>query len=208
MSRIFSSLATHFLIAALLLLMGCAHGVRTTCKPLATDTLKLIRGVSTSDDVLNALGPPLQVASIPCGYAFLYESIHSSEFQLGLINNIPYLQWFKVISSSAEYDHQVLLLLFNHDHRLLLHQGKNTPMDLGDAFAVQTINSVDSLFDVSSVENDRIDISQWGLSLLEPLPVTLNRAQSLDSGLSGFEQRGTPSHTGQRSLELHGDPIP
>jgi hypothetical protein len=41
---------------------------------------------------------------------------------------------------------------------------------------------------------------QWGMSLLKPLPKTLNAAHDIDAGMHGLEQRGTPIAVGQRAL--------
>jgi hypothetical protein len=40
----------------------------------------------------------------------------------------------------------------------------------------------------------------WGMSLLKPLPKTLNAANDIDAGMHGLEQRGTPLAVGQRTL--------
>jgi hypothetical protein len=39
------------------------------------------------------------------------------------------------------------------------------------------------------------------MSLLNPLPHTLNAASDIDAGMQGLEQRGTPMAVGQRTLE-------
>src|SRR5262249_50699717 len=39
----------------------------------------------------------------------------------------------------------------------------------------------------------------WGMSLLNPLPQTLNAASDIDVGMHGLEQRGTPRAVGQRT---------
>jgi len=41
----------------------------------------------------------------------------------------------------------------------------------------------------------------WGMSMLNPLPQTLNAANDIDAGMHGLEQRGTPIGVGQRTLE-------
>ena len=41
---------------------------------------------------------------------------------------------------------------------------------------------------------------RWGMSLLNPLPQTLNAANDIDVGMHGLEQRGTPRAVGQRTL--------
>jgi hypothetical protein len=47
---------------------------------------------------------------------------------------------------------------------------------------------------------------EWGMSMLRPLPQTLNAAQDLDAGMNGLELRAVSQETGQRTLELK--PVP
>lgn len=58
------------------------------------------------------------------------------------------------------------------------------------------------MFDTSNVENDIVHFTEWPEFCLRPLPETLNKAQSLDTGTAGIEQRGTAPTIGQRSLEI------
>ena len=44
--------------------------------------------------------------------------------------------------------------------------------------------------------------NQWGMTLLRPLPETLNARQSLDTGANGLELTNTPVYAGQHTLEM------
>ena len=57
------------------------------------------------------------------------------------------------------------------------------------------------LVDTSQFE-DAIGAHDWGLSLLRPLPQTLNTRQSLDMGIGGLELQATPTKVGQHTLEM------
>ncbi|RKX37136.1 MAG: hypothetical protein DRP64_17670 [Verrucomicrobia bacterium] len=69
--------------------------------------------------------------------------------------------------------------------------------------AIQPILTVESMFDTSNVENEIVSFVEWPAFCLLPLPQTLNRAQSVDTGMAGLEQRGTAPTVGQRSPEMH-----
>ena len=158
--------------------------------------------VTHRDEILDELGPPLKMTALPHGYAFLYESLDVIELQLGFSLPIPVIHWFKFVFAQADYNHQVLIYQFNNEHRLVAFGGGDTHFDLGNSMAVQPILTVESMFDTSNVENEIVSFLEWAEFCLRPLPETLNRAQSLDMGTGGIEQRGTSPLVGQRSLEM------
>ncbi len=160
-------------------------------------------GITHSDEVLDELGPPLKMTALPHGYAFMYESLDTVELQLGFSLPIPVINWFKFVFAQADYDHQVLIYQFDDEHRLVASGGKDTHFDLGNSMAIQPILTVESMFDTSDVENEIVHFTEWPAFCLLPLPQTLNRAQSIDTGTAGLEQRGTAPFVGQRSMEMH-----
>jgi len=160
-------------------------------------------GITHSDEVLDELGPPLKISAMPHGYAFMYESLDTLELQLGFSLPIPVINWFKFVFAQADYDHQVLIYQFDDKHRLVASGGEDTHFDLGNSMAIQPILTVEAMFDTSNVENEVVSFVEWPAFCLMPLPVTLNRAQSMDAGTGGLEQRGTAPRVGQRSLEMH-----
>jgi hypothetical protein len=140
---------------------------------------------------------------MPNGYVFMYESLDTKELQLGFSLPIPFSKWFKFVVAQADYDHKVMTFQFNDNHLLVSSGGDDTPFDLGNSIAIQPVLTVQSMFDTSSVDNEIMHFTKWPAFCLLPLPQTINRAQSIDTGTAGLEQRGTAPVVGQRSPELH-----
>ena len=191
------------LTALLLTSSGCMLNRKKLNQNLVFPEQSYQDGIASSDEILDELGPPLKITALPHGYAFMYESLDTLELQLGFSLPIPVVNWFKFVFAQADYDHQVLIYQFDDQHRLVASGGEDTHFDLGNSTAIQPIITVEAMFDTSNVENDVVHFTEWPAFCLRPLPETLNRAQSLDTGMSGFEQRGTAPNAGQRSLELH-----
>lgn len=160
-------------------------------------------GETTRADVLEELGPPLKMSALSDGYVFMYEGLDTQELQLGFSLPIPYVNLFKFVSAQADYDHLVMVYQFDNNHTLVSAAGDDTHFDLGNSMAVQPVFTVQMLFDTSEVENDIISFTEWPAYCLLPLPQTLNRHNSVNTGETGVEQRGTSPSVGQRTLELH-----
>lgn len=160
------------------------------------------QGVTHRDEVLGELGPPLKMTSLPDGYAFMYEGVDTKELQIGFTLPIPIVNWFKFVVARADYNHHVMVYQFDRDHKLLAAAGDDTHFDLGDSMSVQPVLSVQLLFDTSDVEDDIVHFTEWPAFCLWPLPETINRANSMNTGAAGIEQRGTSPSVGQRSPEL------
>ena len=182
---------------------GCALNRKKLNQNLTFPKQPYQDGITHSDEVLDELGPPLKITALPNGYAFMYESLYAMELQLGFSLPIPVINWFKFVIADADYDHKVMIYQFNNQHRLVASGGNDTHFDLGNSMAIQPVLTVQPLFDTSNVENDIVHFFEWPAFCLLPLPQTLNRAQSIDTGMAGIEQRGTAPVVGQRSLELH-----
>lgn len=152
--------------------------------------------------VLQQLGPPAEMSVVPKGLAFLYEHITTREMQIGFnFRNVKYLNWFKFASGKGVADRQVFLLIFD-ENGILRQQGFRGYHDnMGSGFAVQLFIAIASMVD-SSYLDDAVGPNEWGMSLLMPLPQTLNIRQSLDTGTQGLEQGGTPVAVGQHTLGL------
>ncbi len=196
---------TLLLLAAVMLLgsNGCMLNRKKLNQNLTIPEQTYQDGITHSDEVLDELGPPLKISALPGGYAFMYESLDTLELQLGFSLPIPVINWFKFVFAQADYDHQVLIYQFDDKHRLVASGRCDTHFDLGNSMAIQPVLTVESMFDTSNVENDIVHFTEWPAFCLRPLPETLNRAQSLDTGTAGMEQRGTAPAVGQRSLEMH-----
>jgi hypothetical protein len=182
---------------------GCAMGRKSVCPGLTSPDSLYRQYVTHRDDVLADLGPPLKITRLPEGYAFMYESLKARELQLGFSIPVPVLNWFKIVTADADYNHRVLVYEFDRQHRLVAWDDEITHFDLGDSVAIQPVIAVEFLFDTSSVENEKINANQWPAYCLLPLPQALNRLYAVNTGTAGFEQRGAATSVGQRSIELH-----
>lgn len=200
---IIRQLPTFLIAASLLTGSGCALTRKKLNPNLAFPKQLYQNGITHSDDVLDELGPPLKMTAMPHGYAFMYESLYTKELQLGFGLPIPVIKWFKFVVALADYDHKVLIYQFDDDHRLVCSGGNETSFDLGNSTAIQPIITYQPMFDTSDVENEVVSFVEWPAFCLMPLAQTLNRAQSLDTGTVGLEQRGTAPQAGQRSSEMH-----
>lgn len=195
--------AALMLAAALFLCSGCALGRKSVCPGLTAPQTVYREHVTHRDDVLADLGPPLKITRMPEGYAFMYEALDTRELQLGFSIPVPVLNWFKIVTADADYNHHVLVYQFDQQHRLVAWDDESTHFDLGDSLAIQPVVTVEFIFDTSSVENETINAAQWPAYCLLPLPQALNRNRALNTGVAGVEQRGTTTSVGQRSVELH-----
>jgi hypothetical protein len=186
-----------------LAISGCALNRKKIGQGMAFPAEPYQTGVTRRDDVLAELGPPLKMTVLPGGYAFMYESLDTQELQIGFSLPVPVVSWFKFIVAQADYDHNVMIYIFDKQHRLIAADDEATHFDLGNTMAVQPVVTVQLLFDTTAVENEVIDFAQWPAYCLLPLPQTLNRANSMNVGVAGVEQRGTASSVGQRTTEMH-----
>lgn len=185
------------------LLSGCALGRKSVCPEQPEPQELYVKQVTTRDDVLDELGPPLKMTVLAEGYAFMYESLQTQELQLGFSIPVPVLKWFKIVLADADYKHHVQVYQFNKQHKLVAWDSDLTSFDLGDSFAVQPVFSVEMLFDMSGVEAEVIDATAWPAYGLLPLPQALNRGNAINVGIAGIEQRGCATRVGQRSCEHH-----
>ncbi len=154
--------------------------------------------------VLDRLGPPGKLSALSEGLCFLYESARTDEKQIGLglgATHFPLIRWFKFSVARGRADHQAFLLTFDREGILLSQRFHEYHENLGTGGALQFFAAVAPLIDSSFLE-DEIGPSEWGKSLLRPLPETLNARHSLDAGDSGLEQEGAPTAVGQHTLEL------
>jgi hypothetical protein len=142
-------------------------------------------------DVLKALGPPAKVTALPSGFAFLYE--RTQALQRGIA-----LSFYFIRASVTKGDRLLDAYVVVFDERGLVvgHEQitKSVPLSLTFALTIPTGGPPRALT-ASAPQH------HWGMSMLNPLPQTLNAANDLDAGMHGLEQRGTPVAVGQRALE-------
>ena len=187
----------------MILFCGCTLSRKNMNPSLSFPREPYEDGVTHRNEVIKELGPPLKMTVLSGGYAFMYEALDTKELQLGFSLPVPVLSWFKFVVARADYNHHVMIYQFDTEHRLIASAGDDTHFDLGNSMGVQPVLSVEMLFDTSSVEEEIVSFTEWPAFCLLPLPQTINRANSLNTGVAGIEQRGTAPFVGQRSSELH-----
>jgi hypothetical protein len=193
-----------FLALILLLCAGCSVLKREMAVPVDVEEIRFLEGETHYRTVLYILGPPGKVSTLTEGVSFLYEHARTDEKQLGIDLSklgLPIIRWFKISFAKGRADREVLLLIFDDTGILQSQRFNSYKENLGGGAALQYFLTVAPLVDSSSLE-DEIGPTEWGASLLRPLPETLNARQSLDTGDHGLEQDGTPTVVGQHTLEL------
>ena len=140
--------------------------------------------------------------------AFLYEHLTIRENQIGISYDgehlgvrIQALDWIKFTFGHAKADRQTLYMQFDERGTLTVERYLDWRQYLGSGFSIQFIIDNGSVVDTSAARA-KSDINEWGEFMLQRLPQALNASQSMDDGRFGFEQKGTPTSAGQRSLEM------
>ena len=184
--------------------------------PLEPSEGKYEDGVTHYSTILHDLGPPAKISGLPNGMVFLYEYVFINEFQLGIglgitrelgftitpeSEQFDFRSFFRISYAQAQTERQVLLLTFDDEGILKAQRYLEFGKDLGRGVGLQTIIGISSLVDSDYLQQPATQ-HDWGMSLLKPLPRTLNENQSLESGNSGLEQRGMPTGAGQHTLEM------
>ena len=200
-----SRLCTTTVLALLLLLDGCSQIHREFGHDFYRHAAKLIENEQEVDvsRVLEVLGPPQKLNALPHGYAFLYQFSIVDEQQIGLSSDQPVLRWFKFSLAEADARIKTAVFQFDDQDQLVAATRAIDHRDLGDETSIMFALAMSALFDSDDLGYDRWSPNLWGASLLQPTAKTINAQSDLDSGNIGFEQRGTPTRVGQRTLELH-----
>lgn len=170
-------------------------------RPIPVEGVELKEGVTRASHVVGALGPPLHMSALADGMVMVYEYVDARESQLGLNLETVGLKWFKLSLGHAKARHDVLLLIFDCDGVLQTQDLQRRTERLGTGFGFQLFFVAAPTVDTSHLEGASEQLG-WGRAALQPLPVTLNTAQSLASGEHGVEMRGTPKSVGQHTLEM------
>lgn len=191
-----------YALGALALMTGCtqlsSHAGATLPSP---QECGLKPGKTTLGEVLEILGPPLEITACGRGVAFLYEHTQITEHQLGLSIQAPVLRYLKFTGANATISRDTLILVFDGQRRLQAAGYEDSTNRLGRGGAVQFVVAVDSLVD-SSEFRDSAPVHRWGSSLVRRLPELLNSDQSLEDGRYGFRVEPDFRTVGQRSLEF------
>lgn len=188
---------------------GCSQ-IRTEYgTSMQADVGPLAVSETSWSDALAAYGPPRIVSALPTGMAFLYDHVVVHEDQIGLNyddEDIPvFLTWVKASYGTAHLHREAMVLVFDREGLLESYAVSRGRESLGSGAALQILIDVASVID-SGYLAAGTDPNLWGRSLLASLPPGLNRAQSVDQGQYGLEQRGTPTGAGARTLELRDGP--
>jgi len=170
-------------------------------KPLKVEPDQFVEGQTRVETVIHELGPPNRASRTVDGVAFLYEHWVMREFQLGIAVPLPVFEWFKFLKARNYLDQDILLLTFDNQGVLRSAGASKWQEGLGGGTGVQFIFSMMSFSDVSKFLRPA-DAHNWGQTMLQPLPVALNSAQSLRTGEHGLQQPITPDYAGQHTLEM------
>ena len=194
----------HFIILIAALLSGCSYITKQMDEPIDSAVTESISNKTHYYDLMDQLGPPASISSLADGFAFQYETLQIDELQFGLSADVDLFRWFKLSYGRAKVDREVHTFVFNKAGYVQAYGKKHIKDDAGKGISYQFIVKVAQVVDTQYLEKASPQ-RNWGFALLQPLPITLNREQSMDSGVSGLEQRGTPTAIGQRTLEFHDD---
>jgi len=175
------------------LMMSCTRVHLSVDKEIDSASIHTIQQNTPYADVLAVLGPPTKLTALSSGFAFLYES--TQVFLRGLSVFIVHPA-FKIGVTKEERMLNAYVVVFN-EHGLVVGSGqitKSVPLSLAMAVSLSTRGKGRELTFLAPQH-------RWGMSMLRPLPKTLNAANDIDAGMYGLEQRGTPIAIGQRTLE-------
>lgn len=194
-------LYTTVFIVLLVTLGGCTSITKNIDKPLNSFPAELAKEQTHYYKILDELGPPAYISSLPGGFAFQYETLTIDELQLGLSADIDLFRWFKLAYGKATVEREVHTFIFNEEGYVQAYGNRDIEESAGKGLSFQFIVKVAQVVDTKYLEKPYAQHT-WGFSLLRSLPVGMNGMQSLDSGDNGLEQRGTPTGAGQRTLEF------
>jgi len=178
------------LIFILILISSCTRIHISNDKEIDAASTRTIQHNTPYADVLAALGPPAKVTALPSGFAFLYES--TQVLQRGIALSVYFIR-ASVTKGDRVLDAYVVVF---DEHGLVVgHEQitKSVPLSLSFAVTIPTGGPPRELT-ASAPQH------HWGMSMLNPLPQTLNAPNDIDAGMHGLEQRGTPMAVGQRAL--------
>lgn len=187
-------------VALALLLSACTQwryelGTRLSPEALpdAGRSLSLAR-------VLDILGPPHRISAAGAGYVLAWEYWKIREDSIGLSLGVLGTDLLSMDWGDAHMHGEFLLVTFNRDHQVTSSTFARWSNDAGGGQAIQPMLGLVSLVDVGDMV-DHMPHHQWGGALLQPLPQAINTPSRPDTGQSGIQRRGTPTGTGQQSLE-------
>jgi len=180
---------------------GCTILQNRYGEPVDVPNAGLEEGATNICQIVERLGPPTHLSAVPGGMAMVYEHLDVTERQLGINLEFIGLDWFKVALGRGSARREALVLVVDDAGSLRTKQFRRWVEDMGKGFGFQFFFAAMPTVDTRSLSGAAEQLG-WGRAALGSLPVTLNAAQSLDSGSHGVELRGTPGSVGQRTLEM------
>lgn len=190
------------LSAVLILLAGCSSLYKTVDPGIVLEQCTLEAESAHYHEVLDELGPPARLSAISSGFVFIYEKLIFDEQQIALGGQTGWLQLLKMSFAETDLNRTSYLLRFDTDGLLVAAGTLQSKEDLGTGGSMQALFAIKQIVDTSAYEDDALYSINWGASMLDPLPSTLNNRQSLTSGRAGLEQSGTTTKIGQHTLEM------
>ncbi|PLW69625.1 hypothetical protein [Pseudohalioglobus lutimaris] len=192
------------LLATLLLCMGlqgCSQWRYSLGVPLSAAQTPTPATTPTLTEALRQLGPPMRLSATADGYVLAWEHWQVSEDAIGLSLGALGADMLSLDWGRARMRGEFIIASFDHGHQLTSAAFSSWDSAAGGGTALQPFIGV-SLVDVDDLLQ-YMPQHRWGSMSLERLPRTLNTQSRPDTGQSGVEQRGTPTGTGQRTLEMH-----
>ena len=219
---------TSWLAAIAAIGLSACTNIRTESgQPITANGTDFAIGRTTLAEVLSVMGPPGKLSVVPGGLAMIYEHTRTSENQFGIsfgtifqstnisrrgtrsdgMNPVAYgpLDYLDLVYSRGEGRFTELVLFFDKRKVLTAISKSQRDRDLGSTIGARLTIFPDKLLSTGKYHRPAAQ-HRWGFGTLAPLPRGLNRMQDLNSGAHGFEQRGTPSRVGQRTLEWNRQP--
>ncbi len=188
------------LLAILVCLGACTQWHYQLGEPVSAQARTSLKTGAPLGEVLDTLGPPIRISRSHNGYLMAWEHWQVSENSAGISLGAVGADLLSVDWGDTRVAGEFLLATFDRAHRLtgLTHTRWNGTN--GSGRAIQPSIGLADIVDVSDLVED-LPHHSWGAQLLIEPAAAQNAPHSPDSGGSGIEQRGTPSGTGQRSLE-------
>jgi len=184
----------------ILLLAGCTQWRYELGTRLPHEALPDTGQSVSLKDVLDRLGPPQRLSAAGDGYVLAWEFWQIREDTIGLSLGALGVDLFSADWGAAHMHGEFLLVTFNRRHQVTGSAFARWSNHAGGGKAVQPLLGFVSLVDVDDML-DPMPQHRWGGALLAPLPEAINYRSRPDTGQSGIQRRGTPTGTGQQSLE-------
>ncbi len=135
------------------------------------------------------------------GFVLAWEHWHIREDAIGIRLGLLGADFLSADWGEMRVKGEFLLLTFNKQH--LLSSATHSEWDNygGGGKSIQPMFGFVSVVDADDLTKP-LPQHEWGGTLLQSLPRTLNINSSLDSGQNGLQQRGTPTAAGQHALQI------